>query len=346
MKAAVYHAPRDMRVEEVPVPQAGPDDVIVRVRACGICGSDLHGYRAGLWVEPGEVMGHEWAGEVVEVGANVGYLAPGDRVAVGDSHGPGSGATVSVGYGLPGAYADYVRIPNAHTPGRLGRIPAELTYDEAAALEPIRCALKAAELAAPTNDAWAVVLGVGMIGLACLQALRVHSSCRVIAVDISERRLALAQQLGASITINARLEDPLARVTDITGAGHYRWGAKAVGRWSVGARADVVIEAAGQATTLRQALEMVRHGGTVAQIALFEEAVQFDPTIITQKQIRLQGCAGAATFDTAAELVREDRISVKPFITHHFSLDDISTAFETQMRSDLSGKVIVAPWGD
>jgi 2-desacetyl-2-hydroxyethyl bacteriochlorophyllide A dehydrogenase len=345
MKAAVYHAPYQLEVEDFPMPIAGPDDVIVKVQACGICGSDVHGYRAGLWVEPGEVMGHEWAGEVMSVGGNVQYVRPGDRVAVGDSHGPGSGARQSVGYGLPGAYAEYVRIPDATEPGRVAKIPSELSFDEAAALEPIRCALEAAELAAPRINAWAVVIGAGMIGLACMQALRLRSSCRVIAVDISQRRLSLARQLGAEITIDANQEDPLAAVKSITGEGHYRWGAQAAGRWSLGARADVVIDAAGRPATLLQALEMVRHGGTVVQIALFEEPVCFDPTIITQKRIRLQGCAGAVPFDVAADLVRTGRISVKPFVTHHFGLDDISRAFETQMRTELSGKVIVTPWG-
>jgi 2-desacetyl-2-hydroxyethyl bacteriochlorophyllide A dehydrogenase len=345
MKAAVYHAPYRLEVEDIPMPTAGPDDVIVKVHACGICGSDVHGYRAGLWVEPGEVMGHEWAGEVTTVGNNVGYVRPGDRVAVGDSHGPVSGATKSVGYGLPGAYAEYVRIPDAGVPGRVGKIPPELSFDEAAALEPIRCALQAAELASPPINAWAVVIGAGMIGLACMQALHVRSSCRVISVDISERRLELARQLGAEVTINPRLENPLDVVKRITGEGHYRWGAQAAGRWSLGAQADVVIDAAGKPATLLQALEMVRHGGTVVQIALFEEPACFDPTIITQKRIRLQGCAGAGPFDMAADLVKTGRIKVKPFVTHHFGLNDIAQAFETQMRTDLSGKVIVTPWG-
>jgi threonine dehydrogenase-like Zn-dependent dehydrogenase len=290
-------------------------------------------------------MGHEWAGEVVEIGENVHYLQPGDRVAVGDFHGPGGGGSgKSVGYGLPGAYAEYVRIPNAQISGRVGKIPDELDYDEAAALEPIRCGLHAARLADPEVNDWAVVIGAGMIGLACMQALRVRGSCRLIVVDISDRRLELARELGAQITINARREDALARVKEVTGEGHYRWGAQAHGRWSLGARADIVVEAAGTASTLRQALEMVRHSGTVVQIALFEHAVEFDPTIITQKQIRLQGCAGGAPFALAADLVRTGRIRVKPFITHHFPLERITEAFETQMRSDVSGKVIVAPW--
>jgi 2-desacetyl-2-hydroxyethyl bacteriochlorophyllide A dehydrogenase len=347
VKAAVYHAPFDMTVEEFPDPQAGPDDVVVKVHACGICGSDLHGYRAGLWVEPGEVMGHEWAGEIVETGANVRHLKPGDRVTVGNPGGSsrGMGFEKYVGYGLPGAYAEYVRIPDMAVPGRAGVIPDELSYEEAAALEPLRCGLHAVALATLEPDDWAVVIGAGMIGLGCLQALKVTTSCRVIAVDVSDRRLELAEAFGADVTINARTDDTLAEVKEITGEGYYGWGKQAAGRWSLGALAGVVIEAAGTPRTLLQALEMVRFGGTVIQVALFEEAVTFDPTIITQKQIRLQGSAGfgLAPFELAAELVRSGRVRLAPILTHRFSLDRIVEAFEMQMNTPASGKVIITP---
>lgn len=348
MKAAVYHAPLRMEVEEFPDPQVGPNDVVVKVHACGICGSDVHGYRAGLWVEPGEVMGHEWAGEVVEVGANVRHLQPGDRITVGNPGGGGRGMGYEkyVGYGLPGAYAEYVRIPDVEVPGRVGVIPDELTYDEAAALEPLRCGLHAVALAEPKDSDWAVVIGVGMIGLGCLQALKVASACRVIAIDIADKRLDLAKDFGADVTINAKTEDVLARTKEITGEGYYRWGSQAVGRWTLGALADVVIEAAGTPGTLRQALEMVRFGGTVVQVALFEQEITFDPTIITQKQIRLQGSAGfgLAPYEDAAELVRTGSVRLQPIVTHRFPLDQIAEAFETQMNTPLSGKVIVAPF--
>jgi 2-desacetyl-2-hydroxyethyl bacteriochlorophyllide A dehydrogenase len=348
MRAAVYHGPGRIAVEDVAMPAAAAGDIVVKVHACGVCGSDLHGYRAGLWVEPGEIMGHEWAGEVVGIGRDVAHLKVGDRVAVGGGGGlGGGGGGKSVGYGLPGAYAEYVRIPNAHVPGRVGLIPDELSYDEAAALEPLRCGLHAAALAEPRVNDWAVVLGAGMIGLSCMQALKLRGSCRTIVVDVSERRLALARELGADVTLNGATDDVLARVRELTGEGHYRWGAQARGRWSLGARADIVVEAAGTARTLRQALEMVKHGGTVVQIALFEEEVTLDPTIVTQKQIRLQGCAGfgLAPFEQAADLVRSGRVRLAGLITHRFPLEQITEAFETQMNAQVSGKVIVAPSG-
>jgi 2-desacetyl-2-hydroxyethyl bacteriochlorophyllide A dehydrogenase len=346
VNAAVFHGPFDMTIEDAPPPVPGPNDIVVRVQACGICGSDLHGYKAGLWVEPGETMGHEWAGDVVEIGENVGHLQPGDRVTVGNpGTGLGTGWEPGVGYGLPGAYAELVRIPDAHVPGQVGVIPEGVTYDEAATMEPLRCALHALRLAQPEPGDWAVIIGVGTIGLCCLQVFRAVGQCRTIAVDVSDRRLALAEQFGAEQTINARHDDSLAGVVAMTGAGHYKWGSQAAGRWSLGAQADIVVEAAGTSTTLRQALEMARFGGTVVQIALYEEEVTFDPTIITQKQIRLQGSAGfgLAPFEEAAELVRAGVIDLKPLVTHRFPLSDIVKAFETQMNTPVSGKVVVAP---
>ena len=344
MKAAVYHAPRNITVEEIPLQHAGPDDIVVKVRASGICGSDLHGYRAGLWVEPGEVMGHEWAGEVVEVGRNVRHLKIGDRVTVGDSSGYPSGYTKSIGYGLPGAYAEYVRVPNAEAAGQVAQIPDELSFEEAATLEPLRCGFLAARLANPEPNDWAVVIGMGAIGLGVLQALKVCGACRVIAVDVSELRLKLARELGADFTINPTRENPLVRVQELTGIGYYKWGSQAAGRYTLGARADVVVDAAGKASTLVEAMEMVKHSGTVVQVSLFEEPVAFDPTIITQKQIRLQGSAGAWRFAPVADLVRTGRVRAKPLVTHRFPLERAVEAFETQMRADLSGKVIIDPW--
>jgi threonine dehydrogenase-like Zn-dependent dehydrogenase len=165
----------------------------------------------------------------------------------------------------------------------------------------------------------------------------------VIAVDTSDLRLELAKSLGAVVTINAKVEDALARVKDMVGEGHYGWGAQSAGHWSRGARADVVIEAAGSPSTLPMALEMVRHGGTVVQIALFEEPVALDPTIITQKNIRLQGCAGSLGYLRTIDLVQNGQVKIAPMITHRFPLEDIVEAFETQMRPDVSGKVVIIP---
>src|SRR5215831_16760574 len=127
MKAAVYHAPYRLSVEEIPTPTAGPDDVVVKVEACGTCGSDLHGYRAGLWVEPGEVMGHEWAGEVAEIGANIRYVKVGDRVAVGDFHGGRAAPRRALATACRAPMPSTCASPTPRCPAGSGRFPTSST---------------------------------------------------------------------------------------------------------------------------------------------------------------------------------------------------------------------------
>lgn len=345
-RAAVYLEPMQLEIRDIELPEVGEDDVMIAVRACGICGSDIHGYRAGLWVEPGEVMGHEWAGDVIAAGQNVRHLAIGDRITVGQgSGGLGAGWEKSPGYGLPGAYAGVMHVPNVSTPGAVAVIPDAISYEEAAAMEPLRCGLHAARLANVVAGDWVAVLGCGAIGLCTMQAIKATADCRTIAIDISERRLDLARELGADVVIDASREDVMARVTEITGAGHYRWGGQAAGRYGLGAKVDVVVEAAGISLTLHQALEMVKWGGTVIQIALYEKEILIDPTIITQKQIRLQGSAGfgLAPFEDAAALVLGGSVRLEPIITHRSSLDDITEAFALSMNGRTAGKVVVVP---
>ncbi|MCC6944866.1 MAG: zinc-binding dehydrogenase [Thermomicrobiales bacterium] len=345
-RAAVYLGPMQLELREIELPAVGADDVMITVRACGICGSDIHGLRAGLWVEPGEVMGHEWAGDVIAVGENVQHLSVGDRITVGQgSGGLGAGWEKSPGYGLPGAYAEVMHVPSVSTPRAVATIPEGISYEEAAAMEPLRCGLHAARLADVRSGDWVAVIGCGAIGLCTMQAIKATADCRMIAIDISERRLKLARELGADVVIDAGSEDVLARVADLTGAGHYRWGSQAAGKYGLGAKVDVVVEAAGIGLTLRQALEMVKWGGTVIQIALYENEVLIDPTIITQKQIRLQGSAGfgLAPFEDAAALVLDGSVRLEPIITHRSSLDDIAEAFAISMDGSAAGKIVVVP---
>jgi threonine dehydrogenase-like Zn-dependent dehydrogenase len=176
MQAAVYHGPRDIRVEEIPTPTIAEDEVLVRVHACGICGSDLHMYRLGMFealgrpVAHGRVMGHELSGEVVAVGTRVTEFHAGDRLT---------------GVGL-GGFAEYVAVPiNERGPYIL---PDNVSFDEGATLEPLATSLHGVGLANPQPGETVVILGAGIIGLGCMQALKATVPCRVIVVDASARR--------------------------------------------------------------------------------------------------------------------------------------------------------------
>ena len=178
MKAAVYHGPRDIRVEQVERPAIGDYEVLVRVRACGICGSDLHMYRLGMFEvlgrridEDRRIMGHELSGEIVEVGETVSGFRVGDRIT-GLGH---------------GGFAEYVAVPVTKRSPHI--LPESVSFEDGATLEPLATSLHGVSLGRPAAGETVVVLGAGIIGLGCVQAIRATVDCRVIAVDVSRAPL-------------------------------------------------------------------------------------------------------------------------------------------------------------
>ena len=177
MKAAVYEGIRDVRVQTIPDPTPTPDDIVLRVKACGICGSDLHSYTTGAFITPGQVMGHEFSGEVIEVGRHVVDMAPGDRVTAmpfnacyhcaiclrGDYHLCRNLAGTAIAYGLPGGFAEYLRVPRATLGRNVFKLPESLDDLTGATVEPLAVAVHAVGLANPEIGARVVVLGAGLI---------------------------------------------------------------------------------------------------------------------------------------------------------------------------------------
>jgi len=348
MKAAVFEGPESLSIQTLPDPVAGPADIVVDVVDCGICGSDLHSYLEGAFVYPGQVMGHEFSGVVVEAGPEVQGVKVGDRVTAnpltmcgrcprcleGSTHLCEVGLSASVAYGLPGAFAEFVRVPNAIVGGNIFIIPDNVDDASAALAEPLAVALHATKLSAPGPTDTCVVIGLGSIGLNTVQMLKAAGAGRVIGIDVSPTRLALARQLGADITINGREQDPLAAVTEITGAGAY----------GVGARADIVIEASGVPALLGQAISMTRAGGKLRIAALYEGEPPIPANQIVQKEMSVAGTfAYKGEFPQVLQMLADGRITAAPLVTHTFALDDIEQAFRTQLDKDVSVKVQVAP---
>src|SRR6185369_4115931 len=230
MDALLLKEYMDLEMVQMPVPEVDPDDVLVRVRACGICGSDVHGLdgSTGRRIPP-LVMGHEAAGEVAQVGANVHDLKPGDRVTFDSTIYCGqcffctSGDVnlcdnrqvlgVSPGeYRRHGAFAEYVAVPRRI----MYRLPDNLTYEQAALIEAVSVAVHAVNLTPLRMGQTAAVVGAGMIGLLTIQALRAAGCARVIAIEPDETRLPLARQLGASATVNPKSTDAVAAVREMT----------------------------------------------------------------------------------------------------------------------------------
>src|SRR5262249_7115519 len=221
------------------IAELAEDELLVRIKACGICGSDLHMYRLGMFaalgrqVDSGRIMGHELSGEVVAVGPHVTGFRVGDRIA-------GVGG---------GGFAGYT--PLQLTERGPHPLPANISFEEGATLEPLATSLHGVALAKPAAGEAVVILGAGIIGLGCLQAIRATVSCRVIVIDASPKRLDMAKQLGADATVNLTQIDPLEAVIDLTG------GPRPIGRFEVkGGHADVVIDCAGAKLSPNQGLYM------------------------------------------------------------------------------------------
>src|SRR6185436_14763052 len=256
MKAAVYHGPRDIRVEEVPTPVPGPNDLLVAVKACGICGSDLHTYRYGIFEDlgreiegqDGRLMGHEFSGVVTEVGSEVRGVKVGDRLA---------------GIGR-GAYAEYVLVEVAER--SYHPLPDHVGFEEAATFEPFATSLHGVGLAAPTTGETVVIMGAGIIGLGAVQAIRATTSgVRVIVVDGLSTRLEMARQVGADDVIDFKQGDPVEQVLALVGEQEVpRLGYR-------GGNVDAVIDCAGAVNSSQQGLQMLKQeNGRLVLVALFE----------------------------------------------------------------------------
>jgi 2-desacetyl-2-hydroxyethyl bacteriochlorophyllide A dehydrogenase len=348
MKAAVYYGPKDIRVEEVSKPQLDAADVLIKVKAVLICGSDLAGYARGKFIPPGQIMGHEFSGEIVEVGKDVKDLSPGERVsAIGflicgecfwckrkQYHLCPFLFTENPAYGKPGAFAEFVKIPRAVVNRNVFELPDDVSFEEGAALEPLSVACFAVSKARPEPGNSILVLGAGMIGLSIAAVLKATGEYRVMVSDISPKRLGAAQRIGVDAVMNPDREDIFQRVKAQVGEGKYHFG--------VGSMTDIIMECAGTPQTINQALQLVRSGGKVLLVGTYKNEVPVNPNLLIHKDIALIGCLGGL-MKQALSLVAQHKVALKDFFTHTFSLDQIREAFETQADAGKSIKVVIKP---
>ncbi len=340
MKAAVFYGPKDIRVEWVEEPTLGPGDILVKVKACGICGSDIHLYKSGPnTLNPqAHIMGHEFSGEVVEVGSRVEGIRAGQRVVIGGFEACGecrwcrSGVSYRcsnkalVGYEADGAFAEYVRVPNAEIGITVFPLSDALSWDVGATVEPVSVGLFSVKRADPRPEDTVVVLGMGMIGLSAVQALQAREVSNVIVSEISTKRRQAAQAFGITAAIDPKSADPAVAVEEITS----------------GEMADIVIECTGNPSVFRQALDMVRGGGKVMQVGVFQQPMELDMNLLLRRNITLRGCLGGS-FTTALELLESGKIRTEHLITHRFPLEEAPAAFEAQLDTEESVKVIIKP---
>ncbi len=345
MKALLLTAPSKLELVDFPAPLPADDEVVVRVHACGICGSDIHGWDGSTGRRnPPLIMGHEASGEVISTGPRVSGWRAGDRVTFDSTISCGVCRFCQTGqvnlcenrrvvgvspveYKQHGAFAEQLAVPDRI----LYRIPDTLTYEQAAMVEPVSIAIHAVQRTQIAPNSTAVVIGSGMIGLLVIQALRWAGAKQVVAVDLADNRLTLARQLGATHTINSGKEDVAAEINRITG----------------GLGADTAFEVVGFTATLNLALAVLKRGGTCVLVGNLSPKTQDFPlqAVVTKELTLLGSCSSAGEYPLCLELIAKGAINVKPMIETVAPLADGAAWFERLSAKDGGRymKVILRP---
>jgi L-iditol 2-dehydrogenase len=338
MRVAMYYSLQDVRLEEMPVPSIGKGELLVRVRASGICGSDvMEWYRARA---APVVLGHEIAGEVEAVGEGVDRFRVGDRVFVTHhvpcgqcrycqrGH-PSVCETLRRTHFHPGGFAEYIRVPQINVELGTVPLPDELSFDEGSFIEPLACVVRGQRIVGPLDGRTVLVIGSGTAGLLHVQLARARGAARVIASDIQESRLKAARELGAHVTLPAAaLPDGLYAVNDQR-------------------LADLVVVCTGAGPAIQQALRSVDRGGTVLFFAPTPQGVGVTIPLFElwrdEVTVATSYAAGPQDIAEAIELLRARQVRVQEMITHRLSLAEAGRGFELVARGQDSIKVIIDP---
>ncbi|MBI4715313.1 MAG: alcohol dehydrogenase catalytic domain-containing protein [Nitrospirae bacterium] len=340
MRVAMYYSNRDIRIEEMPAPAAGPGELLVRVHASGICGSDvMEWYRVGRGPM---VLGHEIAGEIIAVGEGVAGYRTGDRISASHhvpcntcpyclSGHPTVCETLRRTHFHPGGFAEVLRLPAINVDRGVYRLPEEVSFEEATFIEPLACVLRGQQLAGVRPGDRVLVIGSGIAGLLHVQLARSLGAGRVIATDLSDFRLKAALDLGADAVIHAA-EDVPAHLREVND----------------GRLADVVILCTGAAPAIAQGLRSVDRGGTVLFFAPTGPGETLPIPIndlFWRNEITLTSSYAGAPADhiTALELIRGRRVRVREMITHRLGLSETVRGFQLVTEAKESIKVVIEP---
>jgi len=340
MRVAMYYSNKDIRVEEMPTPKIGPGEMLVRVEASGVCGSDvMEWYR--IHKAP-LVLGHEIAGEVVEVGGGVTNYKVGDRVSA-SHHVPCNTChyclsgnhtacdTLRSTNFDPGGFAEFLRLPALNVDRGVYLLPDEVSFEEATFIEPLACVLRAQRRAKVEPGKTVLVLGSGIGGLLHIHLAGKLGATRVIATDIDEARLRAAARFGADLALNAK-EDIPTRLKEV----------------NEGRLADSIIVCTGAVSALQQAMESVERGGTILFFAPTDKGVTIPLSIndfFWRNDVTLTTSYAGDYADhrTALQLIQAKRVTVKEMITHKLGLAETVEGFKLVAEAHDSIKVIIEP---
>jgi L-iditol 2-dehydrogenase len=339
MRIAMYYRNSDVRLQDMPKPEIGPGELLVKVISSGICGSDVMEWyrlkRAPL------VLGHEIAGDIVEVGKDVKKYKVGQRVFV--SHHVSCGECIYCREGHestcdtlrttnfhPGGFAEYIRVPEINVKNGVYVLPKELTYDDGAFIEPLACVVRGFRLGRFRKGQTILVLGSGIAGLLNIKLAKASGAGKIIATDINEYRREAARRFGADVALNGTDEVP-----------------RLVREANGGRAADLVIVCAGATQAIDQALKTVDRGGTVLLFAPPKPGVQvpvpFGDLWKDEITITTTYAGSPRDINEAIELLRTKKVVVSDMITHRFGLADTGKGFELVAKAAESIKVIIEP---
>lgn len=339
MKSAVFYGKHDMRVEESAMPKVGAEDVLIQVKACGICGTDVHIYegdKGAAEVTPPTILGHEFSGVVAEIGANVTGVKVGDRVCIDPNcycgkcdfcrNGIAHYCTDMIGYGttVNGGFAEYCSV-NQRQVYKLGD---NTTFEQGAMTEPVACCLHGIDMCNIQPGSSVVVIGGGMIGLLMLQLARLAGAARTALLEPVESKREVARKLGADICIDPIHED----VKAVLAENGMNW-------------VNTVIECVGRTSTIEQAIDIVGNKGTVMMFGLTkpDDTISLKPFEVFQKEIELKASfINPYTQKRALELIDSGRLDVSSMVYAVAGLDELADILsKPELRA--KGKYIISP---
>ena len=333
MKVARLHGPDDVRLDEVGTPEPGPRDAVLRVDACGICGSDIGYIKLGGMAGPTRepiALGHEFSAVVDRVGDEVTHVAPGDRVVMNPI-----AAANDVGNGNPesGGFCPEVLARNVTEPGVLFALPDTLPADRAALAEPLGVGMQSVNQADLAPGARVVVFGAGCIGMMAMVTLKDRGFENVAIVDVSDARLEIAAKLGADLTLNPNRDDVWARLREVHGQDLLLGTIPCTG-------SDAYIECTGASAVMTDILNQAKPGAHISIPALHREMFPMPLMTVMMKQLQIRGSmCYPDDFGETVELL--SRVDLSPLITHRFPLDRFDEAVAAARDTASAGKVLI-----
>lgn len=339
MKSAVFYGKHDMRVEDSPMPNVGPEDILIQVKACGICGTDVHIYegdKGAAEVTPPTILGHEFSGVIAKVGSAVTKYKAGDRVCIDPNcycgkcdfcrNGIAHYCTDMIGYGttVNGGFAEYCSV-NQRQVYKLGD---NTTFEQGAMTEPVACCLHGIDMCNITPGSSVVIIGGGMIGLLMLQLAKLAGAARTALLEPVESKREVAKKLGADVCIDPINED----VKAVLASAGMTW-------------VNTVIECVGRTSTIEQAIDIVGNKGTVMMFGLTkpDDTIAVKPFQVFQKEIELKASfINPYTQKRALELIDSGRLDVSSMVYAVESLENLAEILsKPELRA--KGKYIISP---